>query len=156
MSLTDCKEVDNTINDENNGQNEKLLFVWEHFRHGAREPYIQVDPITWIDFIGVQWSSQGELNSLGLRAHYLLGSSTRKLYNNFLSEKFDPNEIYIISTDVNRTIVSAMANLQGLYKNYTTQNLTETQINNSKIETFNDTYQKEIDAKIDELNFSCI
>ena len=134
----------------------KLLFVFEHFRHGAREPYIKIDPITWIDFIGVQWKSQGELNSIGLRAQYLLGAATRNRYNDFLSKTFDPNEILIISTDVNRTIVSAMANLQGIYNKTTTRNLTDIQINNSIINNFNETYQKEIDRKIDNLKNSYI
>ena len=134
----------------------KLLFVFEHFRHGAREPYIKIDPITWIDFIGVQWKSQGELNSIGLRAQYLLGAATRNRYNDFLSKTFDPNEILIISTDVNRTIVSAMANLQGIYNKTTTRNLTDIQINNSIINNFNETYQKEIDRKIDKLKNSYI
>ena len=126
------------------------------FRHGARDPYAKVDPITWIDFIGVQWKSQGELNSIGLRSHYLLGAATRKKYKDFLSEKFDPNEIFIISTDVNRTLVSAMANLQGIYTNYTTPNLTEFQINKSKISNLNETYQIKIDEKINELKNSYI
>ena len=144
------KENDD-INKNTIQENQKLLFVWEHFRHGARDPYIQVDPITWIDFIGVQWKSQGELNSIGLRSHYLLGAATKKKYNDFLSETFDPNEIFIISTDVNRTIVSAMANLQGIYNNLTTQNLTENQINLSKINNLNETYQNKINEKINEL-----
>ena len=137
-------------------ENEKLLFVWEHFRHGARDPYIKIDPKTWIDFIGVQWKSQGELNSIGLRSHYLLGAATRKRYDNFLSKTFDCNEISIISTDSNRTIMSAMANLQGIYKNFTTPNLTYSQINNSIMRNFNETYQIEINKKIDELKDSYI
>ena len=27
-------------------ENEKLLFVWEHFRHGARDPYTKVNKKT--------------------------------------------------------------------------------------------------------------
>ena len=49
-----------------------------------------------------------------------------------------------------------MANLQGIYKNYTTPNLTESQIKTSKIKNFNDTYQIKIDEKIDYLKNSCI
>ena len=79
-----------------------------------------------------------------------------KKYKDFLSEKFDPNEIFIISTDVNRTIVSAMANLQGIYTNFTTPNLTEFQINKSKINNLNETYQIKIDEKINELKNSYI
>ena len=137
-------------------ENGKLLFVWEHFRHGARDPYTQVDPFTWIDFIGVQWKSQGELNSIGLRAHYLLGIATRKRYGNFLFNTFDPNEILIMSTDVNRTIVSVMANLQGIYNNFSTPNLTDSQLNKSILNNFNETYRKLIDKKIDELKESYI
>ena len=62
--------IENIANTEN--EEEKLLFVWEHFRHGARNPYTQINKTTWIDFIGVQWKNEGELSSLGLRAHYLL------------------------------------------------------------------------------------
>ena len=142
----------NIIQDEN----EKLLFVWEHFRHGARDPYTKVNKTTWKDFIGVQWKSEGELNAIGLRSHYLLGVTTKKRYNNFLSKNFDTNEIFIISTDVNRTIVSAMANLQGIYNNYTTPNLTINQIENAKISGLNETYQEKINEKIEEMKKSYV
>ena len=143
---------DNIIEDNN----EKLLFAWEHFRHGARDPYAKVDKKTWIDFIGVQWKSEGELNSIGLRSQYLLGIATKKRYENFLSKNFDINEIFIVSTDSNRTIVSAMANLQGIYKNYSTPNLTINQIDKAKIYGLNQTYKKKIDKKIDEMKKSYI
>ena len=139
-----------------NNENEKLLFVWEHFRHGAREPYTQINKTTWIDYIGVQWKSEGELNSLGLRAHYLLGTATKNRYKEFLSENFDTNEIFIISTDSNRTIVSAMSNLQGIYHNYTTLNLTQNQIKHAKISGLNQTYKEKIDEMINKLNNSYV
>ena len=116
---------DNIIEDNN----EKLLFAWEHFRHGARDPYAKVD---------------------------LLGIATKKRYENFLSKNFDTNEIFIVSTDSNRTIVSAMANLQGIYKNYSTPNLTINQIDKAKIYGLNQTYKKKIDKKIDEMKKSYI
>ena len=149
ISNTNEKEID----DEENG---KLLFVWEHFRHGARGPYANFDPVTWVDFLGVKWESIGELNPSGLRAHYLLGIATRKKYKNFLSEKYNPNEIIIISSDVNRTIASAMSNLQGIYNNYTTPNLTYSQINRSIINSYNKTYQSKIDKKKEEIKESYI
>ena len=129
-------------------ENEKLLFVWEHFRHGAREPCSMIDKTTWIDYIGVQWKSEGELNSLGLRAHYLLGTATKNRYKEFLSQSFDTNEIFIISTDFNRTIISAMSNLQGIYNNYTTPNLTQNQIKHAIINSLNQTYKEKIDEMI--------
>ena len=143
---------DNIIENDN----EKLLFAWEHFRHGARGPYAKVDKETWVDFIGVQWKSEGELNAVGLRAHYLLGIATKKRYEKFISKSFDPNEVFIISTDMNRTIVSAMANLQGIYKNYSTPNLTINQIEHAKIYGLNQTYKIKIDEKIDEMKKSYI
>ena len=33
----------------------------------------------------------------------------------FLPEQYEPNSIYVLSTDVNRTIMSAYAQLLGLY-----------------------------------------
>ena len=50
-----------------------------------------------------------------MRQHYLLGKSVRNKYKNFISNEFNPNEIYIISTDVNRTLVSAYSHLLGIY-----------------------------------------
>ena len=146
--------IENITNTEN--EEEKLLFVWEHFRHGARNPYTQINKTTWIDFIGVQWKNEGELSSLGLRAHYLLGIATNFKYKKFLSKSFDTNEIFIISTDVNRTILSVMANLQGVYKNYTTPNLTIEQIDNAKIKGLNQSYERKINEKIEELKRSYV
>ena len=124
----------------------KLLFVWEQFRHGARGPWISVDPITGLDFIGEKWTGEGELTPLGTRMHYLLGTSMKKKYNNFLSKQFNPNEIYIISTDVNRTMMSSYAHLQGMYPNSTSTLLTNKQINLSYIQNSN--YSSKINKKI--------
>ena len=130
----------------NKDEQSKLLFVWEQFRHGARGPWISVDPITGLDFIGEKWTGEGELTPLGTRMHYLLGTSMKKKYNNFLSKQFNPNEIYIISTDVNRTMMSSYAHLQGMYPNSTSTLLTNKQINLSYIQNSN--YSSKINKKI--------
>jgi len=130
-------------------ENSKLLFVWEQFRHGARGPWISVDPITGLDFIGEKWIGEGELTPLGSRMHYLLGVSMKKKYKNFLSEQFNPNEIFIISTDVNRTIMSSYAHLQGMYNNLTVPLLNEKQLITSNI--LNSNYSENITIKINEL-----
>ena len=145
-----------TNNTFDSDDEEKLLFAWEHFRHGARNPYTKINKKTWIDFIGVQWENEGELTGIGLRAHYLLGIATKKRYENFISKSFDTNEIFIISTNVNRTIMSAMANLQGIYQNYSTPNLTMNQLDKAKIYGLNETYKKKIDEKIEELKRSYV
>ena len=132
---------------------DKLLFVWHHFRHGARGPYIAVDLKTNLDFLGERWDGMGELTPLGMRMLYLLGKSTKKRYSNFLSKTYNPNELYITSTNVNRTIISVNSFLKGFYDNFSSINLTKTQINRGII--FNTNYSTKISSKIKELeNFS--
>lgn len=128
---------------------DKLLFVLEHFRHGARGPYSGINRRTYIDFIGEKWDGFGELTPLGLRMLYLLGVSTRKKYSNFLSKTYNPYELFILSTDFNRTLDSANSFLQGLYNNKTSINLTKTQIDRSNI--LNSNYSEKIQIKIKEL-----
>lgn len=122
-----------------------LLFVWEHARHGARGPYIKVDPKTGLDMMGEKWVGSGEITSVGMRANYLLGVSTKKKYSSFLSSQFNPNEILIISTEVNRTLVSAYSNLQGMFNSSTAPKLTPTQI--SRATSLNTNYTTEINRK---------
>ena len=103
----------------------KLLFVLEHFRHGARGPYKSFDYDNWEDIFKVKWNGAGELTPNGMRMHYLLGVSVRNKYKDFISNEYNPKEIYIISTDLNRTIMSAYSNLLGTYYNMNKQEKTE-------------------------------
>ena len=132
------------------GQNEdKLLFVWKHFRHGARGPYTGINPKTHLDFIGEPWNTVGELTPLGLRMHYLLGVATKNEYSNFISDQYNPNELYISSTNVNRTMLSVYSFLKGFYDSHTTDDLTEKQIQRGKI--LNSNYSREIEEKISQI-----
>ena len=83
------------------------------FRHGARtpcdlyptDPYR--DPSRWpIGF--------GQLTSEGKRMHFELGQWLRKRYHGFLSDNYSEEEIFVRSTDVDRTLMSALSNLAGL------------------------------------------
>jgi hypothetical protein len=113
----------------------KLRFVYEIFRHGARSP-IGLD--NYKDILGQKWSyGDGELTPIGMRQHYLLGYRNKKRYANYLSPSFDSKEVYIISTDVNRTIMSAYAHLQGMYPPNTGPVLYDNQTDN--VPPFNDT-----------------
>ena len=94
----------------------RLVFLYTHFRHGARAPLDVND--SFIDILGEKWTNPGELTGIGQRMHYLLGLRNRiKCIKNekLLSEKFDPPEILIFTTDRNRTMVSLASQLQGLY-----------------------------------------
>ena len=95
---------------------DRLVFLYTHFRHGARAP-LDIDE-TFTDKMGESWTNPGELTGVGQRMHYLLGLRNRLKYiknQQFLSEKFDPHEILIFSSDLNRTMVSVSSQLQGLY-----------------------------------------
>ena len=99
-------------------QNEKLIFVFTHFRHGARAPQKYYNQTSHLDYILEKWENPGELTPMGKRMHYALGLRNRERYINkthFLSEQFDPHEILIYSTRFNRTLLSAASQLQGLY-----------------------------------------
>ena len=128
---------------------EKLLFVWQHFRHGARGSYKSFDYKNWKDILNVNWEGAGELTPIGMRMHYLLGVATRKKYNNFLSPEYNPNEIYIISTDVNRTLISVYSNLQGIYHQSKNNDINEKQIKRAFI--LNQNYSKKVNDKIKKL-----
>lgn len=90
-----------------------LRFVNLIFRHGDRSPSqtYPTDPYTEKDW------PQGfaQLTQVGMRQQYALGQYLRHRYNDFLNSIYDRNEIYVQSTDIDRTLMSAEVNLAGLY-----------------------------------------
>ena len=98
-------------------QTQKLRWAFEIFRHGARTPYSGMTP-DFKDCFGYQWNGLKELTGVGLRQHFLVGYRNRLKYieeKELIKRDYDPREVYIISTDSNRTIMSANAQVQGLY-----------------------------------------
>ena len=113
---------------------EKLVFLFTLFRHGARSPTKFYDKSLHLDYLFEKWDNPGELTPTGRRMHYALGLRNREIYINkkhFLSEKFDPHEILIYSTNVNRTLESVASQLQGLYPFDTGAEITKEQKSNS-------------------------
>ena len=97
-------------------KSEKLIFVELQSRHGARGPLDLNEKNE--DLLGEKWSSLGELSGVGQRMEYILGLRNRQRYitnKKFLSEKFNPHEILVYSTSINRTLLSMTSQLQGLY-----------------------------------------
>ena len=90
----------------------KTIFLFEHFRHGARNP-------TENDNFNISWKGKGELTEIGKRMQYLLGIHNNNKYKNFINENYNPNEILIYSSDKNRTILSGLNQLQGMFNQNT-------------------------------------
>ncbi|XP_073817292.1 acid phosphatase 1 isoform X3 [Musca autumnalis] len=93
----------------------KIVFSHVIFRHGDRtpiEPY-PTDPWRKPEFWPTGW---GQLTNIGKQQQYHLGQWLRKRYSSLLSKTYNKDEIYIRSTDVDRTLMSALSNLAGLYE----------------------------------------
>ena len=105
----------------------KVLFVFEHCRHGARG---MKDLFEDKDILNEMWIGKEELSSVGLRQHYLLGVLMRKKYKELLDWDNLNNlkDIFVYSTPSNRTIMSARAQLFGMFNYNNNSNLSENQI----------------------------
>ncbi|XP_062918339.1 lysosomal acid phosphatase-like isoform X5 [Mobula hypostoma] len=83
------------------------------YRHGDRSPIqaYPADPYTEKD-----WPEGfAQLTVVGMKQHYALGQYLRHRYNTFLNSSYDRHEVYVQSTDIDRTLMSAQVNLAGLY-----------------------------------------
>ena len=56
-----------------------------------------------------------ELTAMGLRQEYIEGRDLRDRYPDLISENYEVEEIFVRSTNLNRTIMSAQAQMMGLY-----------------------------------------
>ncbi|CAM6001540.1 unnamed protein product [Sphagnum balticum] len=103
----------------------ELQQVIEICRHGAREKIYNVlgTPMLY---------PMGEITEAGLRQHFLLGESLRQIYHDNLSffpSNYESSQVYIRSSDVNRTIQSALSQLYGLFPLGTGPNISDS-VNN--------------------------
>lgn len=106
----------------------KIIFVFEHVRHGTRTPPFD-EGSNYIDQFGTKWEGDGELTSIGKRLHTILGIQNRLKYSSLLNfTKLDPKEIKIISTNSVRTLKSLQAELHAMYLPGTGDILTSNEI----------------------------
>uniref|UniRef100_A0A1Q3F398 acid phosphatase n=1 Tax=Culex tarsalis TaxID=7177 RepID=A0A1Q3F398_CULTA len=93
---------------------DKLLFAHVLFRHGDRTPIDPYPNDPWKD--PVHWTAGwGQLTNAGKHRHLELGRWLRKRYDSLLKPTYSNNDLYVRSTDVDRTLMSAESNLAGLY-----------------------------------------
>ena len=95
--------------------NGAVISVIEACRHGARSP---IDNNPWDT--GYWNEGYGELTQEGMRQQYLNGAEFRNRYiinQQVAGAVFNASEIYVRSTNVNRTIMSAESQLMGFYPN---------------------------------------
>ncbi|CAK1554814.1 unnamed protein product [Leptosia nina] len=98
----------------NNFGESTVLYAAVIYRHGDRTPVDTYPTDPWRN--ESLWPVKfGELTNIGKMQHYELGKWLRRRYVNLISEEFDPSTVYVRSTDVDRTLMSAQANLAGMY-----------------------------------------
>eukprot|EP00347_Sterkiella_histriomuscorum_P022996 403336353 len=94
---------------------EELLLVVEISRHGARSPGKLFDLAQYPE---QNFKYQSQLTSRGKNQHYQLGQYIREKYVDklkFLSKDYDESETYVQTTYLNRTYLSALYQLMGMY-----------------------------------------
>ncbi|CAA88204.2 Putative acid phosphatase 10 [Caenorhabditis elegans] len=97
--------------------NVKLEFVQAMWRHGERSALADLYPIYEKDWV-FGGGGLGELTGRGMGEMNNLGRLIRERYVrkfNFLEPKYASKEVYFRSTNLNRTIISAMSLLYGLF-----------------------------------------
>ncbi|MBX9742521.1 MAG: histidine phosphatase family protein [Chthoniobacterales bacterium] len=92
---------------------DQLIFAVDVIRHGDRNPIRDIPkaPHLWPE--GLQ-----QLTPLGMHQEYELGKKHRQRYvfqEKLLPRSYQPETIYVRSTDVDRTLMSAQCFLMGLY-----------------------------------------
>ncbi|KAE9551552.1 hypothetical protein FO519_005245 [Halicephalobus sp. NKZ332] len=97
---------------------DRLLHLQTLFRHGDRAPVgpYKNDPYQ-ADSWPVAW---GELTDDGMNQHFEQGMKIQEKYmfeNNFLPQTYKSADIYVRSSDVNRTLMSGLSHLASLYSN---------------------------------------
>lgn len=91
---------------------ESLRLIFPVIRHGERAPlfFAPSDPNK------NYWpNGEGSLTNVGKLQAYNIGRYLRQTYNNFLGDEYRKDDIYVRSTDTDRSLMTAQCCLAGLY-----------------------------------------
>ena len=103
--FSQCREIKyNHSNEEDN-----LYFVFTTFRHGARTHVFLLDSFGNIVYPTEELTKYGKIQNLEI------GKKYRERYSNFLNMNYDKNEIYVRVSNIDRVIISAQKQLEGLF-----------------------------------------
>ena len=127
----------------------KLLFVHEHFRHGARGAVTSLKSSK--DLFGVRWDYFGELTAVGERQMFVSGRLSRLRYDEFLGKEFDYREILVYGTHLNRSLVSADMYLKGLFYNERKSKLRSFSEGNFHLPPIDEKFKEKISGDIKKL-----
>ena len=125
----------------------RFVAVVELCRHGHRSP---VAFAPW-DNYEVWPQGPGELSPEGMRQHYLLGTEFRKRYIENLqviTPDYLQPEVFVFSTDVNRTLMSAQSQIQGFFPYGTGPSLRNASLEYTFVPPINVTAEKELIADL--------
>jgi len=83
------------------------------WRHGDRTP---IKPYPTDPYLHYDWpGGLGQLTVRGMQRHHQLGEWIRRRYTGWLNETYDRADVVVRSTDTDRTLMSALANLAGMF-----------------------------------------
>ena len=157
-----------------NVNNEKLIFVYEHSRHGKRSPLSGATKIkklesTDTDLYDFKWEQYKKLTDYGKLQHYFLGIRNKYRYKNLIKfDKYSSKEILTRSTAVKRSKDSLYFQLMGMFSNDNNKTYNTTFLNNEnfslampenykiwkKNKKFSDIYKKVSEFKNKKINLN--
>lgn len=94
----------------------ELQLVQILFRHGDRSPVMTYPNDLYNETSWAEFGGFGQLTQTGMNQHHNLGRFLRDRYGSFLNKFYNRENAHVVSTDFDRTLMSAQSLLSGLYE----------------------------------------